>query len=370
MSRLAGPKVLLLYADDSGCSLFRAWWPVTALKRQFGYPCWTLHRDNDALPDYAWQTDALVLCRLSWATPDREKGRRWVDSLHAAGKAVLFECDDDVFTPASLPQTSVINDEGKSWAELDQERLDRIYALQLCDGVTVASQRLATVVRQFTDNPVQVVPNALAWADFQRVCQAAPRTVDGLTIGWVGGKRLDHDFAAMVTAWGRIARRYPAVTFVVGGYHAPALLDAVPPERLVLQPWLPARLFPRAYRDLTDGILCCPLADVPFNRAKTPVKALEGAAAGAAVVASPTVYGQVMRDGKDGYLVQTADEWERALARLIEDAAHRRQMAARWARRVRERHSLEQTAYRWPQAWGALVDAYRARQRTRLWVPA
>lgn len=368
-----GPRTVVLYGDESGCSLWRCWWPVTALKFA-GYPAAALHRDSPKLPRYLLEADAVVLSRLSWSLDGLGFAKRWIDSLHALGIAVIADWDDDVFSDACVPQVQLLAAAHEPWkapADLEAERQGRLATLGLMDAVTVPTQRLATVLRQYTDKPVHVVPNAIRWPDFQRVCQQAPRRVDGLTIGWVGGRRLDHDFDQMVLAWQRIAARHPEVTFVVAGFHPASILEAIPPEQLVLQPWLEAPLYPQAYRDV--DLLCCPLANSPFNRCKSAIKSYEGAAAGAAVVASPTVYGAVMRDGKDGLIVQTADEWEAALERLVTDGVYRRRLAARWARRVQERHSLETQMYRWPEAWGAAVVAYRERATrpvSRLWVPA
>lgn len=352
----------MLLADYSGCSYWRCLSPVTALRQQ-QYPAWWAHRDNDALPDLAWQADAVVLCRLSWDAADYARGQRWVDSLHRAGKAVWMECDDDLWSESCLPQVGVINPEGKTRDELDQERQARIFALQLCDGVTVSTQRVATAAAQYTAKPVAVIPNAIDWPAWQRVCRSGRRPTAALTIGWAGGKRLDADFTAMAVAWRRLAQRFPLVEFIVVGHHADVLRDAVPPERLHLIPWQPVERYPLAYQGMDIG--CAPLAANTFNAAKSAIKAYEYAAAGAAVVASPTIYGAALRDGRDGYLVETAAEWEAALARLVQDAALRRQMAARWGKRVRERHSLQTQLGRWPSAWARLLADFRA-QRPRL----
>ncbi|HYW24700.1 MAG TPA: glycosyltransferase, partial [Terriglobales bacterium] len=81
----------------------------------------------------------------------------------------------------------------------------------------------------------------------------------------------------------------------------------------------------------------------------------------AAVVASPTVYAAALGPDKFGLLADTADAWEDALCRLIEDQALRFTLAARWAKRVRERHSLPGQAGAWPRAWANLIGAARAR---------
>jgi glycosyltransferase involved in cell wall biosynthesis len=173
----------------------------------------------------------------------------------------------------------------------------------------------------------------------------------------------------MAVAWGRIARRFPHVTFVVMGHHAPAIYDQVPHDRIAMIDWLPIHQYPAGMVNIDIG--CCPLADTPFNRAKTYIKALEYAASGAAVVASPTVYGQLLQHGKDGYICRTADEWEEALAALITSANRRKRLAYALLQKVMGHHSLAGNVWRWPAAWAEIIrDFQERRRRPALVVPA
>jgi len=70
-------------------------------------------------------------------------------------------------------------------------------------------------VREFTDKPVVVVPNAIDIAWWRRVQRLGHKITPGLTIGWTGGSRPDRDIEQMVVAWGRIAARFPEVHFLV-----------------------------------------------------------------------------------------------------------------------------------------------------------
>jgi hypothetical protein len=126
----------------------------------------------------------------------------------------------------------------------------------------------------------------------------------------------------------------------------------VPPDRLVRLPWVSVLEYPLGLVNLDIG--CCPLEDQPFNRCKSPIKAWEYALMGAAVVASPTVYGRVIEPARNGYLASTADEWEYALTVLLELEEARRSMALTLERDVRRRWSLEANVWRWPAAWNRL----------------
>jgi glycosyltransferase involved in cell wall biosynthesis len=156
----------------------------------------------------------------------------------------------------------------------------------------------------------------------------------------------------MAEAWGRIAARYPAVTFVIMGWQPSVFCAFVPEHRIVRLPWMPLHTYPLGY--LAVDIGCAPLADRPFNRSKSAVKSFEFALGGSPVVASPTVYGKVIDDGRTGLLASTADEWEAALSRLVEDEALRATYADALKRDVLAQWTLRRNLWRWPDAWRRL----------------
>ncbi|MCT0231426.1 methyltransferase domain-containing protein [Synechococcus sp. CS-1324] len=69
------------------------------------------------------------------------------------------------------------------------------------------------------------------------------------------------------------------------------------------------------YRRLMGScdIAWLPLADTPFNRCKSDLKALEAAAHGLAILASPTVYAATFKAGLNGQVFTTADQLRQAL---------------------------------------------------------
>jgi hypothetical protein len=140
-----------------------------------------------------------------------------------------------------------------------------------------------------------------------------------------GGIRPDRDVEAMAEAWGRIARRYSTVKFVVFGHRTDLFWEQLPADRIVVIPWVDVREYPAGLHNIDIG--CAAVSDSEFNRCKSPIKAMEYAASGAAVVASPTVYGQLIEHGVDGYIANTVEEWELYLSELVEDYTHRHQLS-------------------------------------------
>ena len=353
---LVGPAVIAAVGDSMGgaaCSAWRVWQPFKALQ-QHGYLAeWGFYEDPRTiglLPAF----DALIICRLGWTKRDRRAVKQQIQKWRRAGKRLFYECDDDLFTPSIIRQQKEGIAADTPVSVLEQQRLDSLWTMRQCDGVTVSTQRLASTVRQLTDAPVEVVPNAIDVEWFQAVQRHGKRPVDGLTIGWAGGRRPDGDLREMAVAWGRIARRYPRVTFVVGGAQPYVISEHVPESRLKRLPWLPVWEYPVGLVGIDIG--CCPLEARAFNFCKTPIKSWEYALSGAAVVASPTVYGQCVRDGENGFVARDAREWEFCLSRLIEDEEHRRGLAGALKREVLEKWSLRKNYRRWPNAWRRLIE--------------
>lgn len=357
------PPTLTLIQQPNGCAAWRVAWPAYELHAQGYRVAWGYL----GLPEHAAQVEyaeLVVLQRSSWQVGDEDTALAFRDFLHAHGKALGYETDDDLYSEASIERIRSTGDaelNARSDAQLEAERATRIFALQIADGVTVSTPHLASVVRRFTDRPVYIVPNALDLPRFRAAIDPfGPRPAAyPLTIGWAGGNRPDRDALQLARAWRQVALRYPQVQFVVGGYPLRALLEAVPPDQRFYVDKQSISHYPATLSMIDIG--CCPLNPEPFNLAKSPIKAWEYAAAGAAVVASPTVYGDVLEDGVDALICRTADDWEAALELLINQPELRRDLADRLLAKVVTHHTLQANAWRWPQAWSALVGSARRR---------
>ena len=355
-----GPRVLFLTGREDGPLLWRVGFPCAALMRR-GYIVdkWPIWEADDVLPRIAAGLyDAVILTRISWKLDETLVAKRWLASLRRAGCTIIYEVDDDIFTPQIAARQQQTIEAERSLEELEQDRRNRITALRMCDGVTVSNDTLAAVVRQYTELPVHVVPNAIDTGWFRGALRDVKRTVPPLTIGWAGGARYSEDLEPVAAAWSAIAARYPDVTFVVQGHIADVLVDAVPPDRVRRLGWLPLSEYACALLNIDIG--CASVADKHFNRCKTPIKLWEYTVAGAAVVASPTLYGEVATDGQDVLIAESAAEWETALSRLIEDRRFRRRLRQRQYRRLEREHSIESHAQRWLDAWASIVDVDRS----------
>jgi glycosyltransferase involved in cell wall biosynthesis len=233
--------------------------------------CWLGPDDMPTMP----VAGRVVVVQRVIVSGDVDAARAWVDRLHAAGAlAVVMELDDDELTGSNIDHLAATHPLSTAdRAELERQRRGLVAMTAVCDGVTVSVEPLAEVARRYTDRPVIVCPNAIDVDWFKE--RLAPQSIDPehLTIGWAGWRRPDADLEPMAEAWARIAARYPDVRFVVAG-HQPDIIYAqdIPLDRIIRRPIAPLDEYPQLHQ---VDIGCCAVADSPFSRCKSPIKAWE-----------------------------------------------------------------------------------------------
>lgn len=363
-SPLASALYFVPRGATEGCSMWRVWRPVTVAERHGARCGWSFY-DDDRVAAHLLDYDALVFQRLGWHA--HKVGERFVRDLRAAGRVVLCEHDDDVWSNRA-DQKSEAELGFKDGHELSPAQNRR--STKLFDGVIVSTERLRTIVHGFApDMPVEVVGNYIDLGLWRQLLEGEtrhPKLAGKRTVGWFGGNRKGRDLAVMAEAWRRVAIARPDVVFVVQGYVDDVVKDAVPKDRLEILPWLP--VIPRdglpfyGVGLLNVDIACCSVAETAFNAAKTPIKVYESTAAGAAVITSSWLYGRTVDHGDDGLVADTADEWEAAILRLVDDEPERARMQDAMYRKVDERWSLERNWWRFPAAWTSLAEATRHRR--------
>lgn len=349
--------VVTILSEDGGSAYWRGWIPAK-MAEFHEYPA-TVAMDQATFDKKRFQI--VNFPRFGCAAHVFLEVRNWISRLHDQGLIVIGDYDDDIFTDAVYQQAQSVQP-GITREEhqigLEQNRR----GLAMLDGVTVTNERVATVVAGFTSAPIAIVPNYIPWRMWKVICGPRPLATNVVTIGWVGGIRQQGDTAPLAGAWRRVHEEYgKRVQFVIAGQAPDDLYRAAPSATTVI-PWRHWREYPKSYQGI--DILCCPLEDTPFNRCKTPIKAYEGACAGSMVIASDTLYGDVMHAGEDGLLIKNNSEvaWTLAIAHMIEDPEARAIFTSTWVARVRAEFNLETKWGRWPTAWNELFECSQRRR--------
>lgn len=268
-----------------------------------------------------------------------------VTRLLERGIAVGFDEDDNVVdAPLGLEERT-----DQPWLprarrnfELLLEHVGRV------DLVTTPSDHLADRFEAAGASNVHVVDNFLPGA-FSRV---SPQGHDGLVIGWHAGREhlVDADELGLVATLERVLEAHPdvrvtTINIELGMRHPRYRCEeAVPIEQLT-----------QRLADFDIGLV--PLADIPFNRGRSNVKAREYAAAGVPWLASPVGSYAHLGAEEGGWLVED-DKWFAALDALIRSRRDRSKLAKRakaWAK--------EETIWNMAPVWeGLFRDAIAGRR--------
>jgi glycosyltransferase involved in cell wall biosynthesis len=288
------PKILGIYSNVSATSQYRIARPMKALS-DCGYPAYWANIDDiddRMLPFY----DVVLMSRTGTAAPEvMRKELRWIKDQ---GCLLWLDYDDDVF---SIPD----HNPGK------HEFTDGfVTAMEEASAVIATSVALASRFRQYAHR-TSVIPNYMDPASWPN---NTPRLSEKLTIGLTGSPTHVRDWEIIERPMRRIKERHD-VTFVVAGMLPDYLKDVVD----MYIDWVPLQEYPYLINSIDIGL--CPLIDDTFNGGKSPIKALELGLAGAAIVASPTQYLDVVR-GK-GTIARTEAEWEAAIEKYVTDKQKR-----------------------------------------------
>jgi glycosyltransferase involved in cell wall biosynthesis len=325
----ARPLSILGYPHDSdGSGYYRFYLPYKFLARGVSHQVMLPEPHTKFTPndEQLHNIDVIAVQRFMGAD-GVELFTRWRPRV-----TLVYETDDDMLHPDNASGLAHLHDEAT------RETFRR--CLRMAHMVTVSTPTLAEVLRPYNDN-IRILPN-FVHGDMLYI--ERPRR-DRLTVGWAGGMSHLLDWSTAAEPINDVLDTHPDVDFhFVGIDYSPLLRRACR-----YTPWRPDVWDYYAELDFDVGVV--PLADTPFNRCKSHIKALEFMALGIPVVAADApAYRELVIDGVTGYLVRTADEWRARLHDLLHDEAMRQEMGAKG----------KQVAAEWTMqtGWKLWRDAY------------
>lgn len=221
-------------------------------------------------------------------------------------------------------------DRDRVWSDLE-----RRFRRTICEAKCVLVENPDNVawVQRFNPHVVTIVGPV----DTDRYAPKAraPIEADGpVVIGWVGSPSTSPYLEAIEEPLSKLRSRFPRVTIELVG-SAPGTLTRVGAEN---RTWA-LETERDALGRFDIGVM--PLPENRWTRAKGGYKLLQYMALGIPSVASPVgINRELVQDGVNGYLARDANEWFDALARLVEDEAHRRTLGARARRIAEDRYSV------------------------------
>ena len=338
-------KLCAVYRSEQINAFYRAFLPMVTMRERGHEIVEVLQERGTPLPlDRLGSCDFVHIHRL--VLDDDHPDDDCVARLQDRGVAVGFDDDDN--SEAAPPELEGIVAEGSlERAKTDFERL--LARAPQIDLFTTPSPDLAARFEAAGADNVRVIDNYLPGA-FHRV---KPNGHDGIVIGWHAAEEhlLDVEALGLRETLVRVLDADPGVELVTVGIDL--RLDH---ERYRREEGVPIAELTQRLADFDIGL--APLADTPFNRARSNVKAREYAAAGVPWLASPV--GAYRELGKDqgGQLVGDGD-WQAALEDLIRSGRERARLQRR-GRKWAERETIWKMAEVWEQAFADTIADVRA----------
>ena len=210
--------------------------------------------------------------------------------------------------------------------------------------VVVGNELLGEAAREWTSR-VRIIPTVV---DPRRYARSPGDGGPRCRVGWLGSDLSIRETLLPHTPMLAELQAQLGFDFVIISRPRPVLPDCSLQWRFV--EWSPD-IEANIARYFDIGIM--PLVDTPAQRAKCGGKLLQYMAASLPAIASPLgVNRQIVTSGSDGLLAETAADWRRCLASLIEDAGLRHRLGAAARARIEADYSID----RWLAPWLSLLD--------------
>lgn len=338
-TRAAVPLTIATYSFDdpaSACARLRLLEPAAALGQ-------TVRLVPGAIPDgpgHRLRLDILpgadlVFIQRYFPSPETAGV---LAAIFASGKPVVYDTDDDwtrlpdshAFAPAMAARLPHILDTAR------QAALVTVSTPVLATAFAPASRRVAVLPNFLPDTLWHPIP---------------PPTRPIVAVGLAATASHAPDLAPLTPILAELARELPGKARFVF-YGCTAGTQQLPGPTLV--PFESAyAAYARRLPRLGCGIGLAPLADTPFNRAKSPIKWMEYAACGmAGIFADLPPYRAVVEQERTGLLVgPDPADWREAIRRLVRDPALRQAMARGAQETLKAGHLLSTNKNAYLHAW-------------------
>lgn len=229
--------------------------------------------------------------------------------------------------------------------------------LKLSDGFIVSTSYIQEKLKEmYPEKPVYLIPNAL---DFEIWDHLKPVDLDDkykkqpgkIRIGYTGCGNHDGDMELVKRPILKILEEYPNVEFLTS-HPFPSWSDVKDnPQVINLNRWVLIDRFPHEMAGWGLDIGIAPLRDNTFSRAKSNLRWLEFSAMHLPTVMSRVrPFAECVKDGVDGLLCRSEQEWYEALKMLVTNEEKRRSLGEAAYGRVRKDFNMDVIAGRYADA--------------------
>lgn len=305
-------------------SRMRVWQIAERLEQKFGYSTEVVH--SFKLPWYSFTKQKLKTLFSLWRSIKRAD-ILWVHKSLFPADVVLIV----LFARIVLRKRLIYDLDDAEWIH---SPLRSIILAKSAHGVFAGSHEIQSWALGHTTQSflIPTTVNAFLYEQFYVLHKEAQCP----TIAWVGSGKSHFqsgNFAVLKESFLSLAQEGNKFKFLIIGAQSfkplKEYFQGVPFEVEYVDEleWDRADAVPSILQKYQVDIGVMPLEDTPFNRAKCAFKAIEYMACGIPVVASAvgeSLY--LIRQGENGYLAQTAEEWTSSLRGLLHSGKKRKQI--------------------------------------------
>jgi hypothetical protein len=332
-----GVRIAFIANPEAPGGWYRGIGPMVALHGR-GHEIRQVWRPNERLA-----SELIVGCDLVHVYRAHEaEVLQLVRAARQQGLPVVYDNDDDM---RAVPRNNAAyQDYGGFAGDRALREIRRL--VQMADLSTSPSRFVLERFREYGAQRVQLLEN---YVPDNAVDASAPPNGDRVVAGWLAGSEhhLDVERIPLREQFGRLLDRCPQLTIETLGcglglrherYRHVLHVDFfdLPPK---LAEW---------------DIGLAPIADIPFNHARSNIKVKEYAVLGRPWLASPVGPYAGLGEGEGGRLVAD-DRWAEELGRLADKARDRRKLAKR-ARRWGREQTISANVHLWERAFIEVIE--------------
>ncbi|QEY59397.1 glycosyltransferase family 4 protein [Pseudomonas sp. C27(2019)] len=226
----------------------------------------------------------------------------------------LVDYDDAIFHNYDRHKNPVVR-------RLLGKKIDTV--MRLSSAVTVGNSYLAERANKAGAIKAEIIPTVIDAERYQCQREATPEVI---TVGWIGTPQTSRYLKPLLPVFESLQKKY-SVRFVAIGANANDFVGT-PVEAW---PWTEITEV-SSIQQLDIGIM--PLTDSPWERGKCGYKLIQYMACAIPVVASPVgVNCEIVREGENGMLAGSIDEWSSALDAMLKAGPERLEEMGRVGRK-------------------------------------
>jgi len=282
-----------------------------------------------------------------------------VNHARESGKPIILDLDDDLFAlPPDHP------DRISTYYASGLPAL--LHAILNVDGITVTTEPLKEAVQNLNPN-VWVLPNYFddqLW-DFHP--QKPNLHGEPVTIFYMGTATHRPDLDSISKPLFQLADLFgPAIKFYFYGIEPPSGLEEL--TQVTHQPvqTFNYEMFVSYISQIQADIAIAPLCDNTFNRSKSAIKFFEYSALGIpGVYADLPPYSSIIRDGYNGLLAQTPNQWNEKIRLLIENPELRQMIIQNAQESIKTQWLMSNHSSEWLETYNKIDNFVRMGQVDR-----